>query len=110
MSYGVRLHVWGERACFTRPEVKVERVFYDVMTPSAAEGILEGHHSKAAPCLPATCRPISGTAISAGCSTILTSGTALLRASSGRASRTASSMSRAALLQGSPNDRPAGTQ
>lgn len=41
MSYGVRLHVWGERACFTRPEMKVERVSYDIMTPSAARGILE---------------------------------------------------------------------
>ena len=40
MAYGVRLHVWGERACFTRPEMKVERVSYDVMTPSAARGIL----------------------------------------------------------------------
>lgn len=37
----VRLHVWGDRACFTRPEMKVERVSYDVMTPSAARGILE---------------------------------------------------------------------
>ena len=36
MAFGVRLHVWGERACFTRPEMKVERVSYDVMTPSAA--------------------------------------------------------------------------
>ena len=36
MAYGVRLRVWGERACFTRPEMKVERVSYDVMTPSAA--------------------------------------------------------------------------
>jgi CRISPR-associated protein Cas5d len=33
--------VWGERACFTRPEMKVERVSYDVMTPSAARGVLE---------------------------------------------------------------------
>lgn len=41
MSYGVRLHVWGERACFTRPEMKVERVSYDVITPSAARGLLE---------------------------------------------------------------------
>lgn len=41
MSYGIRLHVWGERACFTRPEMKVERVSYDVITPSAARGILE---------------------------------------------------------------------
>jgi CRISPR-associated protein Cas5d len=36
-----RLRVWGERACFTRPEMKVERVSYDVMTPSAARGVLE---------------------------------------------------------------------
>lgn len=48
MSYGVRLHVWGERACFTRPEMKVERVSYDVMTPSAARGILEAIHWKPA--------------------------------------------------------------
>ncbi len=41
MPYGVKLHVWGERACFTRPEMKVERVSYDIMTPSAARGILE---------------------------------------------------------------------
>jgi CRISPR-associated protein Cas5d len=41
MAYGIRLHVWGERACFTRPEMKVERVSYDVMTPSAARGVLE---------------------------------------------------------------------
>lgn len=33
--------VWGEMACFTRPEMKVERVTYPVMTPSAARGILE---------------------------------------------------------------------
>ena len=33
--------VWGDLACFTRPEMKVERVSYDVMTPSAARGILE---------------------------------------------------------------------
>jgi len=36
-----RLKVWGNNACFTRPEMKVERVSYDVMTPSAARGILE---------------------------------------------------------------------
>jgi CRISPR-associated protein Cas5d len=36
-----RLKVWGEFACFTRPEMKVERVSYDVMTPSAARGVLE---------------------------------------------------------------------
>lgn len=37
----MRLHVWGDYACFTRPEMKVERVSYDVMTPSAARGVLE---------------------------------------------------------------------
>jgi CRISPR-associated protein Cas5d len=36
-----RLKVSGDNACFTRPEMKVERVSYDVMTPSAARGILE---------------------------------------------------------------------
>ncbi len=48
MSYGVRLKVWGERACFTRPEMKGERVSYDVITPSAARGILEAIHWKPA--------------------------------------------------------------
>ncbi|HEY5048413.1 MAG TPA: type I-C CRISPR-associated protein Cas5c [Rhizomicrobium sp.] len=48
MTYGVRLRVWGDRACFTRPEMKVERVSYDVMTPSAARGILEAIHWKPA--------------------------------------------------------------
>ncbi|MFZ5587052.1 MAG: type I-C CRISPR-associated protein Cas5c [Thermodesulfobacteriota bacterium] len=37
----VRLKVWGEHALFTRPEMKVERVSYDVITPAAARGILE---------------------------------------------------------------------
>jgi CRISPR-associated protein Cas5d len=46
MSYGVRLLVSGDYACFTRPEMKVERVSYDVMTPSAARGILEAIHWK----------------------------------------------------------------
>lgn len=36
-----RLRVYGDNACFTRPEMKVERVSYEVMTPSAARGILE---------------------------------------------------------------------
>jgi CRISPR-associated protein Cas5d len=40
-SQTFRLKVWGDNACFTRPEMKVERVSYDVMTPSAARGILE---------------------------------------------------------------------
>lgn len=44
----VRLHIWGGRACFTRPEMKVERVSYDVLTPSAARGILEAIHWKPA--------------------------------------------------------------
>lgn len=48
MSYGVRLRVWGEYACFTRPEMKVERVSYDVITPSAARGILEAIYWKPA--------------------------------------------------------------
>lgn len=48
MSYGIKLKVWGEHACFTRPEMKVERVSYDVMTPSAARGILEAIHWKPA--------------------------------------------------------------
>ncbi|MCC4620602.1 type I-C CRISPR-associated protein Cas5c [Xanthomonas cassavae CFBP 4642] len=48
MSYGVKLHVWGERALFTRPEMKVERVSYDIITPSAARGILEAIHWKPA--------------------------------------------------------------
>lgn len=35
------LEVWGEYACFTRPEMKVERVSYDVITPAAARAIFE---------------------------------------------------------------------
>ena len=37
----IHLHVWGDLACFTRPEMKVERVSYPVITPSAARGLLE---------------------------------------------------------------------
>ena len=37
----VCIEVWGDYACFTRPEMKSERVSYDVMTPSAARGILD---------------------------------------------------------------------
>ncbi len=48
MSYGISVKVWGDYACFTRPEMKVERVSYDVMTPSAARGILEAIHWKPA--------------------------------------------------------------
>lgn len=48
MAYGIKLRVWGDYACFTRPEMKVERVSYDVITPSAARGILEAIHWKPA--------------------------------------------------------------
>ncbi len=37
----VEVCVWGKLACFTRPEMKVERVSYEVMTPSAARGVLD---------------------------------------------------------------------
>lgn len=37
----ISVEVWGDYACFTRAEMKVERVSYDVMTPSAARGLLE---------------------------------------------------------------------
>ena len=46
MSYGVRCRVWGPWACFTRPEMKAERVSYDVITPSAARGVLEAVYWK----------------------------------------------------------------
>lgn len=35
------IEVWGDYACFTRPEMKTERVSYDIMTPSAARGLIE---------------------------------------------------------------------
>ncbi len=41
MSYGVKVHVWGDYALFSRPELKVERCTYDIITPSAARGLLE---------------------------------------------------------------------
>ena len=44
--FGVKLKVWGKYACFTRPEMKVERVSYDVITPSAARGIFESIYWK----------------------------------------------------------------
>ena len=37
----ISVEVWGDYACFSRPEMKVERVSYDVMTPSAARGLLD---------------------------------------------------------------------
>ena len=48
MGFGVKLKVWGDYACFTRPEMKAERVSYDVMTPSSARAILEAIHWKPA--------------------------------------------------------------
>ena len=41
MGIGVKVRVWGKYALFSRPEMKVERCSYDVITPSAARGILE---------------------------------------------------------------------
>lgn len=41
MAYGFRVEVWGDRALFTRPELSVERMTYELITPSAARGILE---------------------------------------------------------------------
>ncbi len=41
MGMGVKVRVWGDYALFSRPEMKVERCSYDVMTPSAARGILD---------------------------------------------------------------------
>ena len=46
MPRGIKLHVTGDFACFTRPEMKVERVSYDIITPSAARGVLEAIYWK----------------------------------------------------------------
>ena len=46
MSYGIALEISGDYALFSRPEMKVERVSYDVITPSAARGILEAIYWK----------------------------------------------------------------
>lgn len=46
MAYGVKLEVWGDYAAFNRPEMKVERVSYEIITPSAARGILEAIYWK----------------------------------------------------------------
>lgn len=48
MGYGVRILVQGPRACFTRPEMKAERVSYDVITPSAARGLMQAIYWKPA--------------------------------------------------------------
>ncbi|EDY81811.1 CRISPR-associated protein Cas5, Dvulg subtype [Verrucomicrobiia bacterium DG1235] len=44
--FGIKLEVSGDYALFSRPEMKVERVSYDVITPSAARGILEAIYWK----------------------------------------------------------------
>src|SRR2546421_1636349 len=41
MSLSVCVKIWGDYACFTRPELKVERLSYPIMTPSAARGVLD---------------------------------------------------------------------
>jgi len=48
MGYGIKVRVRGDYALFTRPEMKVERVSYDIMTPSAARGIIEAVYWKPA--------------------------------------------------------------
>lgn len=48
MGYGITVRVQGSYALFTRPEMKVERVSYEVITPSAARGIIEAIHWKPA--------------------------------------------------------------
>jgi len=46
MDVPIDIKVWGEYACFTRPEFKVERVSYPVITPAAARGVLEAIYWK----------------------------------------------------------------
>ena len=48
MGYGIKVLARGPRACFTRPEMKAERVSYDVITPSAARGLIEAVYWKPA--------------------------------------------------------------
>ncbi|GAP39421.1 type I-C CRISPR-associated protein Cas5c [Flexilinea flocculi] len=48
MGFGITIRVQGPYALFTRPEMKVERVSYDVITPSAARGIIEAVYWKPA--------------------------------------------------------------
>jgi CRISPR-associated protein Cas5d len=43
---GIKLSVWGDYACFSRAEMKVERVSYDVLTPSAGRGIVDAIYWK----------------------------------------------------------------
>jgi CRISPR-associated protein Cas5d len=46
MAFGIKLKVWGDYALFTRPEMKAERISYDVPTPCAARGIIEAIYWK----------------------------------------------------------------
>ena len=46
MPSPIKIKVWSDYACFTRPEMKTERVSYDVITPSAARGVLEAIYWK----------------------------------------------------------------
>jgi CRISPR-associated protein Cas5d len=55
MGFGFKVLVEAPAACFTRPEMKAERVSYDVITPSAARGVLEAVYWK-----PAICWKIDG--------------------------------------------------
>jgi CRISPR-associated protein Cas5d len=48
MGFGITIRVSGDYALFTRPEMKVERVSYDIITPSAARGIVEAIYWKPA--------------------------------------------------------------
>ena len=48
MGYGIKIRASGGYALFTRPEMKVERVSYDMITPSAARGIIEAVYWKPA--------------------------------------------------------------
>ena len=48
MGYGFKVMLEGDYACFTRPELKVERVSYDVPTPGALEGVLKSVYWKPA--------------------------------------------------------------
>lgn len=48
MTQGIQMKVWGDYALFSRPEFKTERASYEVLTPSAARGILEAVHWKPA--------------------------------------------------------------
>lgn len=67
MGYGIKVRVWGDYALFSRPEMKVERCSYDVITPSAARGILEAIYWHPGLCWKVdkiyVCRPIAFTNI-----------------------------------------------